>query len=113
MDWKEEYEKVINYEDKYFKPEAGSYNVVVLGEPTKGEYKDKNGDVKDQIVLPIEVNKKMYDWTITTYIGKDSLYSQLIRLLADNNYQWAGLLVQLLVTGKERNKRYTIIETSQ
>lgn len=103
MDYKQEKEKLTSSE--YFKPEAGSYDVVFLGEMEQSSYTDENGNITPQVNINIEIDKKPYQWTISKGKTTGSLYGQLVEVAISNGNKLTGAYIRLMVkiSGKTKN----------
>ena len=94
--WEMEEEELGKNSTEWFKPEQGSYKIVILGEPKKKTFTDsQTGEVKEQMELQIEVDKKAFTWTIGKGLTVASLYGQILKLAHAKDWQWAGLTFTL------------------
>lgn len=108
MDIKSELNRLKEYSCiEYFKPSAGRYKVVILGEGKKDKFIDDEGNTIEQYVFPIQHNKKSYFWSVSVGKTLTSLYGQLLTL-ADQKGDFNGLVVDMIVQGEGKNKRYTL-----
>ena len=114
MDLEKELEKVKAYvSEEWFKPVAGMHKVVVLGEPTEDKYiEESTGKVTDQMVMPVEVLTKAFKWSVPRGKTLTSLWGQLLTV-AKANKGFNGLVVDLIVLGDGKDKRYTIPKAAE
>lgn len=109
MDYEKEVKTLKAYEPKeYFKPSAGRYEVLFLGEPMPASFND--GDkVTDQIEFQVSVKQKVLSWTMARGLSFKSLFGQLMAL-GNVKGHLKEEKITLLVTGEDKNKTYVVLE---
>lgn len=111
VDVKKELDRMDSFEsDGFLRLEEGRHSVVFVGEPVESTYTDKDGKTNDQIVFDVQYKQEAKRWSIPKGIGTGSIQYQLFKAAAGNNYLFNGLMVSFMVTGKDKQKRYTVIE---
>lgn len=115
INYKEEVKKLQEYENfkgEWFKPEAGQHKMVIVSAPEIIERdfgKPEQPDVKKQMRLRIEVNKKPFTWDIGIGQTKNSVYGQLM-LVGEAKGTLIGVPLTLLVKRSKDKNDYTIME---
>lgn len=119
INWMEEDQVLDNpSEDKWFKPETGTYSLVILQEPTLIEKQFPNDkELTQQIRLRIEVSEvgdsvpevKKQEWDIGKGISPASLWGQL-KLLRRKYGTLVGHKLTLNVTNDGKKNTYSVVE---
>ena len=116
MDYKKAAEELNNSVD-IFKPELGTYNLVVVTEPEESIFIDGKGVPVDQIKMVVCFGGKKEDqklWYVRKGITTQSLYGQLI-VVGQEHGTLVGQTIELIVnkqtdkTGKTK-KSYIVSE---
>lgn len=115
MEYEKEYENLKeNVQQKWWKPNEGIHKITFLENVPKPEpktFKMPDGTIKalEQSDVKIDVNKEVVLWSITKSLTKDSLWGQII-FLGTIWKDLTGKTITVLVTGKDKQKKYMIQE---
>ena len=109
MNYEEETNK-LNTGANVFKPEAGKYQIVILGEPEETEYvNEESGERTPQIRMGIEVNGEQKNWYVSRGKTYNSVFGQLM-LIGKSKGKLNGEKITLLVKRSNKKNEYTIVE---
>jgi hypothetical protein len=111
---KMDYDKAAENLDKggdSWKPDAGQYQVLIVGEPEACVFTDDKGKDTEQVRMPVKVGGKDLTWFVTKGLTSLSLYGQLM-LVGRQKRKLSGETVNVIVAGSGKDKRYTVVEAS-
>lgn len=119
MDFKEEINRIKEYKaNNFFKPKAGKYSVVILGDPEEDSFTKEDGTVLPRVKFEVEYKGSSDDrpvmayWSIARGNTATSLWGQILLLYEHNGSKWSGLNFTLLVKGSGLNTDYTVLEAA-
>ena len=93
----------------YWSPEAGQHSVKSLGEIEPADPFEDDVEKKPRAKLSIEVNGEKLLWGMGVGKTKASTYGQLINLASIKDGKLTDVQFTVVVTGEDRNKRFTIV----
>lgn len=122
VNYQEEAERLTSQTEQeqmdWWNPEQGKHKVKLLKETNQYIAKDKegkpiirNGKQLMKIRYEVEVNNKKFGWGIPIGASTNSVYGQLVLLIASKNGTVEGTEFELIVQGQGKNKRYIILES--
>ena len=110
IDYQKELKVLEEHTGDYWKPKAGQYKVIALGELTEAEpfKNDDDSEPQQRASLKVSIDKKEYLWNFPKGKTPASTYGQLIKLGAAK-----GKIMEeqftVVVIGEGQNIRFTIV----
>lgn len=109
VDYQKELKVLQEHTGDYWKPKAGQYKVVALGELVDAEpFKNDEGEEQSRASLKISVAEKEYVWNFPKGKTVASTYGQLI-LLGSKKGKLLSESFTVVVIGEGQNIRFTIV----
>lgn len=94
---------------EYWSPEPAQHKVKALGELENADPFEDDEEQKPRAKLDIEVKGKKLFWGMAIGKTKASTYGQLINLAASKGGKLKDCEFTVVVTGEDRNRRFTIV----